>query len=70
MDYLVKVVLFSIWLGFLYWFLDSFLFSKLLVLPFACFLNKFGVIDVFNFFISSLASCFVVKKILQFWQSA
>ena len=70
MDYLVKIGIFAAWLSALYYMIDVLIIPLTLKLPFACFLDKFDIPNILNFYLSSLLSCFITKKILAFWQSA
>jgi len=73
MDYLVKFALFGIWIGLLYFFVDSAkdaLLGYFNNISFVPLLDKLGIIDGINLFLSVLISCFISKQIIDFWKSS
>ena len=70
MDYLVKVGVFAFWLGLLYFIINYFISTLSFQIPAYCSLQIFDIPKILNFILSSYISCFIAKKILQFWQSA
>jgi len=73
MDYIVKFFLFAVWVGLLYYFVSSVkdaLLGYFNNISFVPLLDKLGIIDGVNLFLSVLISCFIAKQILDFWKSA
>jgi len=71
MDYLVKIVLFAVFIVVLYSVIDMFMnFFKpfLQTIPVTPYLCKFGFFTGLNLYLSILISGFSVKQILSFWK--
>ena len=71
MDYLIKVVLFAIFLAAVYAVIDifmNFLRPFLETIPITPFLCKFGFFTGLNLFLSIVISGFAIKQILSFWK--
>lgn len=69
MDYIVKAVIFGVFLSLVYFVIDYFLdiikvsIQSLTILPLMC---QFGIITAMSVFLSILASAFAFKQILNF----
>ena len=71
MDYLVKVLIFAIFVTALHFFIDVVLsfFSKYLAdLPFTGILCQLGIFQGLNLFLSIVVSAFFVKQLITFWK--
>jgi predicted outer membrane lipoprotein len=71
MDYLVKVVIFSVYMTSVYFAIDyminllKFYFSDIIFLPLLC---QFGVLSGLNIFLAIVITGFLFKQTLSFWK--
>lgn len=71
MDYLIKVVLFALFVTVLYFVIDLFLnIIKPLIqtIPVTPILCKFGFFTGLNLFLSIIVAGFAVRQVLSFWK--
>jgi hypothetical protein len=71
MDYLIKVVIFGVYMSAVYWtisFMITFIKGYLVNIPFTPLLCQFGVLTGLNIYLSIVISGYLFNRTLSFWK--